>query len=132
MLERRGKAGGMMNSLDRFMEFLVAGVFLCVGLGKLLKYRRRPKALGASQAQLPFGLPYGVIVAVGLFEVAAALVLLFTPFGVLAQVNQARMAALLLALLTVGAGFYHVRRQETAAPALVLFLLTLFVMVGRW
>jgi hypothetical protein len=120
-----------MNNLDRFMEFLAAGVFLCVGLRNIWSYRRRPKPLGASNMRLPFGLPYGTIVAVGVFEIAAALVLLI-PFGPWPQAVLVRMAALSLAFLMIAAGIYRVRRHEPAAPTAVLFLLTLFVIVGRW
>jgi hypothetical protein len=31
----------------------------------------------------------------------------------------------------VVAGIYHIRRQETAAPSVTLFLLALFVIIGR-
>ena len=41
-------------------------------------------------------------------------------------------AAAWLALIMVGAGIYHLRRQESAAPDVSLFLLALFVIVGRW
>jgi hypothetical protein len=43
-----------------------------------------------------------------------------------------RLAAGGLALLMVGAGIYHLRRDESAAPAVSTFLLALFVIVGRW
>lgn len=120
-----------MNSLDRFMEYLVAGVFLCVGIAKILSYRRRPKALGAQPARLPFGLPYGWLVAVGLFEVVAALALI-TPFNLMPQVTLAQLAAAGLVLLTIAAALYHMRRRESAIPNVVLLLLILFVIVGRW
>lgn len=113
------------------MEFLVAGVFLCIGLRRIVSYGRRPKALGASQMRLPFGLPYGTIAAVGLFEIAAALALL-APFGPLPQATLVPLAAAMLALLTMAAGIHHVRRHEPATPTVVLFLLAMFVMVARW
>jgi hypothetical protein len=37
-----------------------------------------------------------------------------------------------LALLTLCAAFYHMRRHESAVPNLVLFLLVMFVALGRW
>jgi DoxX-like protein len=120
-----------MNNLDRLMEYLVAGVFLCVGFRKIWSYRRRPKALGASQRSLPFGLPHVTILAIGLFEIVAALALL-VQFGPVPQATLVPLAAATLGLLMIAAGIYHVRRHETAAPTAVLFLLTLFVIVGRW
>lgn len=120
-----------MNSLDRFMEYFVAGVFLCVGAAKILRYKRRPRPLGALPASLPLGLPYGCILAVGLFQIAAALALVM-PFGLLPQLTLAQVAASGLAGLTLAAAIYHIRRQETAVPNLTLFLLIMFVIVGRW
>jgi hypothetical protein len=32
----------------------------------------------------------------------------------------------------VAACIYHIRRKESAAPAIAAFLLALFVIVGRW
>jgi len=43
-----------------------------------------------------------------------------------------RLAAGGLALIMVLAGIYHIRREDSAAPAVSLFLLALFVIVGRW
>ena len=115
-----------MNGLDRFMEFVASGVFLCVGFRKIWGYRHRPKPLEASQPRFPFGLPHATIVVVGVLEVTAALALL-TPHATLVP-----LAAAVLALMMIAAGIYHVRRHEPAAPTVVLFLLTIFVIVGRW
>jgi len=109
----------------------VAGVFVCVGLAKILRYKRSPKALGAQPARLPFGLPYGCIVAVGLFEIAAAVALVM-PAGFLPQAALTQVAVAGLALLTVTAAVYHARRRETMVPNVMLFLLVLFVVVVRW
>ena len=119
-----------MTNLDHFLEFLVAGVFLFLGFRKMLSYRRRPRPLGARHRDLPFGLPYGIVVAIGLFEVLLALALI-APVGLSLPVALPLMAASALALLTMAAGIYHVRRHETAVPNLALFLLALFVIVGH-
>jgi hypothetical protein len=119
-----------MTNLDRFMEFLVAGVFLCIGFRKILSYRRRPKPLGARHRNLPLGLPYGVMVAIGLFEVLLALALI-APIGQFPLASLPLVAASGLAFLTMAAGIYHLRRHETAVPSLALFLLALFVIVGH-
>jgi DoxX-like family len=120
-----------MNSWDHFVEFFVAGVFLCVGVAKILRYRRSPKAVGAQPARLLFGLPYGCIVAVGVFEVLAAVALVM-PSGFLPQAALTQVAVAGLALLTVTAGVYHARRHETTVPNVMQFLLVLFVVVVRW
>jgi hypothetical protein len=118
-----------MNRLDRFMEYLVAGVFLCVGLARIMSYKRRPKPLGAQSASLPFGLPYEALVAVGVFQIAAALVLV-TPLSFMPAI--APWAAAGLVLVTLYGAIYHMRRHETAVPNVTLFLLMMFVVVGRW
>jgi hypothetical protein len=43
-----------------------------------------------------------------------------------------RLVAGGLALLMVIAGIYHARRNERATPSVVLFLMAVFVIVGRW
>jgi uncharacterized membrane protein YphA (DoxX/SURF4 family) len=120
-----------MSSLDRFMEYVTAAVFLCVGLNQLFTYRRRPKALGAAQTRLPFGLSHETMIAVGVFEVVAALALV-VPFGPWPPAARVALAAIALALLTVIAGIDHLRRHISVAPTAVLLLLTIFVLVGRW
>jgi hypothetical protein len=112
------------------MEFLVAGVFLCIGVAKVMSYRRRPRALGARNRRLPLGLPYAVIVVLGLFEIVAALALVM-PFGPIPPATLVLLAAVGLALMTLAASIYHARRRESAAPSVALFLLALFVIVGR-
>jgi len=120
-----------MNILDKFSVYFVAGVFLCVGLAKIWSYQRRLKPLGAQRAYLPFRLPFGLVIAVGLFEVLAALALP-TPYSFLPHAMFAPLAIAGLALLTLCAAFYHMRRHESAVPNLVLFLLVMFVALGRW
>jgi hypothetical protein len=119
-----------MTNLDRFMELLLAGVFLWIGIRTILSFRRRPKALGASNRRLPLGLPYGVVVAIGIFEIVAALGLV-APFGSAQPVSTALVAATGLALLTLMAAILNVRRQRSAAPSVALFLMALFVIVGH-
>jgi hypothetical protein len=119
-----------MNNLDRFMELLVAGVFLCDGLSKIFGYRWRARVLAAWQMCGPFGLSYRWLFAVGLFEIASALALA-APFGPLPPAVVVRLAGSALAVFTLSAGIYRVRHHEQAAPTIVLFLLAVFVIVGR-
>lgn len=110
-----------MNNLDRFMEFLVAAVFLLVGLSKIFSYRYRREP-GTSELAAEF--PYWCAALVGLFEMGAAMALV-TPF------ELTLFAAVALALSTIITGLYRVSVQKPAAPAVVLFLLVLFVICGR-
>ena len=73
----------------------------------------------------------GQAVAVGLLEIAGAAGVL-VPVDVWPPDVFLRLAAAGLGLLMVAAAIYHVRRQESAAPSITLFLLALFVIVGRW
>jgi hypothetical protein len=41
-------------------------------------------------------------------------------------------AAAGLVLVTLYGAIYHTRRHETAVPNLALFLLVMFVVIGRW
>jgi hypothetical protein len=72
----------------------------------------------------------------GLFEVTLGFGVLtpdlLTPDGHVPVFLIARLSAAGLALLMVGASIYHARRKESAALAISLFLLALFVIVGRW
>jgi hypothetical protein len=112
------------------MEVLLAGVFLWIGFRQILSFRRRPKALGADNRRLPLGLPYAVIVALGICEIAAAIALVL-PFGANQPTSLALFAATALALITFMAAILNLRRNRSAAPSLALFLLALFVIVGH-
>lgn len=125
-----------MSSLDRFMEYLTAAIFLCVGLNEVLRYWRRPSARGAEQTRLPqtrlpFELPHKAMLTIGLLQIVAAMALV-VPFGPWAQATRVGVAAITLALLTLIAGIDHLRRHISVAPAAVLLLLTIFILVGRW
>jgi hypothetical protein len=124
------KAGNSMTNLDRFMEMLLAGIFLFIGIWQIVSYGRRPKSLGARHRSLPLGLPYGFVVAVALAEIIAALGLVI-PFGPIPPEKLALVAATGLAGLTLIAAIYRMRRQQSAVPSTVLFLLALFVILGH-
>jgi Na+/H+ antiporter NhaD/arsenite permease-like protein len=119
-----------MTNLDKLMEFLVAGIFLWLGLTKILSNKRRPRALGARHRSLPLGLSHQWMVALGLFEIVAALFLVM-PFGSMPPAIPAILAATALALLTTISGIDRARRHQSPAPSVALFLLALFVIVGR-
>jgi uncharacterized membrane protein YphA (DoxX/SURF4 family) len=113
-----------MNNLDRFMEFLVAAVFILVGLSKIFSYRYHREPVEAGTSELAIEFPYWCVALVGLFEMGAAMALV-TPF------ELELFAAVALALSTIINGLYRVSVQKPAAPTVVLFLLALFVICGR-
>jgi hypothetical protein len=86
-----------MNNLDRFMEFLVAVVFLIVGLSKIFSYRYQKEPAEAGKSELAMEFPYWCAALVGLFEMGAAMALV-TPF------ELALLAAVSLALSTIITG----------------------------
>jgi di/tricarboxylate transporter len=120
----------MMTNLDRFMEILLAGIFLLIGAWQIVSYGRRPKSLGAGHRALPLGLPYGLVIVVGLVEIVAALGLV-VPFGPIPPERLALVAAIGLALLTLTAAIYRTRRQQSAVPSTMLFLMALFIILGH-
>jgi len=128
---RAGKKGAGMNALLWIAQILLAGVFLFTGITKILAYEKLVKAVEARSKGGRIGMSRGVAAMVGLLELIGAV-------GVLAPVDPwppyilLRLAAAGLALLMVAAGVYHLRREEPATPSVVLFLLALFVIVGRW
>ena len=105
-------------------------MFLFRGVSKLLAYEELVKAPEMRGKAKGVGMSQGLASIVGLLELAGAV-------GVVLPVDPwppnilLRLAAAGLALLMVVAGIYHIRRQETAAPSVTLFLLALFVIIGR-
>lgn len=120
----------MMTNLDRFMEILLAGIFLLIGIWQIVSYGRRPKSLGARHRSLPLGLPNGFVIAVGLIEIVAALGLVIS-FGPIPPGRLALVAATGLAVITLTEAIYRARREQSAVPSFMLFLMALFVILGH-
>lgn len=124
-----------MDGLMWIAQLALAATFLFNGTFKLFAFRpwvaslqrhgQQPVVLAPFQAKL-----------IGLTEVALALGVLipdvFTPDGVVPEYLIIRLSAAGLALLMIGAAIYHTRRKESAAFVVSVFLLALFVIVGRW
>lgn len=123
-----------MNNLDPFMEIFVADVFLCAGfykLYRLIRLRHKASALGVRHLPGPLGMPYGWVFAIGLFEITAALALLATRFSPWPATVLAALAPTALAFLMIFTGIYRMRRHQPVVLAFSLFLLAVFVIVGR-
>jgi uncharacterized membrane protein YphA (DoxX/SURF4 family) len=120
-----------MNTLLWIAQILLAAIFLFTGITKLVAYERLMRKVESRSNGLPAGVSRGLAAFIGLAEIAGALGVVapapFVPENLLVLA-----AASGLALIMVLAGIYHLRRQEEAAPAVTLFLLALFVIVGRW
>ena len=120
-----------MNTLLWIAQIILAGIFLFTGFSKIFAYGQVVKVVEARSKAGQIGMSRGQAVLVGLVEIAGAAGVL-VPIDVWPPDVLLRLAAAGLALLMVAAGIYHLRRQESAAPDVALFLLALFVIVGRW
>ncbi len=120
-----------MNGLLWIAQIILAGVFLFTGASKLLAYEKLVKALEARSKGGRIGMSRAQAALVGLAEIAGGLGVVM-PVDIWPPYIFVRLAAGGLALLMVAAGIYHLRREEPAAPTVALFLLALFVIVGRW
>ena len=130
------KGAGRMNTLLWIAQILLAAIFLVTGVSKLLAYEKVMEKVQARFNGRPAGVSRGLAAFIGLAEIAGALGVVMpaalTPATLLPAHLLVRLAAGGLALVMVLAGIYHLRRQEEAAPDVALFLLALFVIVGRW
>jgi len=120
-----------MNVVLWIVQIIMAGVFLFTGCSKILAYDKVTKALELRYKGGQIGMSRVLAAQVGLLEIVGAVGVVlpydFWPPHVLLRLDAAG-----LALLMVIAGMYHVRRKETATPSVVLFLMAVFVIVGRW
>jgi hypothetical protein len=125
-----------MNGLLWIAQIMLAGAFLFTGVTKLLAYNSLVKTLEGDTRRKPINMSRGQASLIGCVEIAGAVALVlpaaFTPPVLAPDYLLIRLAAGGLALLMVAAGIYHLVRKEPAAPAVVLFLLALFIIVGRW
>jgi uncharacterized membrane protein YphA (DoxX/SURF4 family) len=120
-----------MNGLLWIAQILLAGVFLFTGVTKLFAFERLVKTLEGRSKGGQIGMSRGQAALLGLAEIAGALGVL-TPAALLPAHLLVRLAAGGLALVMIAAGVYHLRREESAAPNMSLFLLAVFVIYGRW
>jgi uncharacterized membrane protein YphA (DoxX/SURF4 family) len=120
-----------MNVLLWIAQILLAAIFLFTGTSKLFAYKRLIGVVEARSKGVPAGVSRSLAALIGLAEIAGALGVL-TPGTLVPEHLVVRLSAGGLALIMVLAGIYHLRRQESAVPAVTLFLLALFVIVGRW
>ncbi len=120
-----------MNTLLWIAQIILAGVFLFTGFSKIFAYGQVVKAVEARSKAGKIGMSRGQATLVGLVEALGAAAVL-VPVDMWPPYVFLRLATAGLALLMVAASIYHIRRQESAAPSIALFLLALFVIVGRW
>jgi len=124
-----------MNSLIWIAQLVLAGIFLVSGILKILAFS---PAVHALQLRAHGAIELTPIQGkfVGLVEVALGFGVLmpdiFKAETLVPEYLVIRFSAAGLAVLMIATGIYHARRKESAALAVSIFLLALFVIVGRW
>jgi hypothetical protein len=119
-----------MNTLEWFVQFLLAGIVFCAGTRRIFSLARNAATPQAEPLARGAGLPCKTLCAIALVEIAAALALAL-PIHPWRLDFVPVVAAACLALLALLIGIHHLRRHQSAGPALALFLLSLFVLVGH-
>jgi hypothetical protein len=120
-----------MSTVLWFAQILMAGLFLFAGFSKIFAHRRQAVVHPQSPGfDLP-GMRYEFVSVIALLEIACA-VCLVLPIDLLPPNVVPRLAAAALACLMIILSVYHARRNETAVPQVVLFLMAVLVIVGRW
>jgi uncharacterized membrane protein YphA (DoxX/SURF4 family) len=120
-----------MNTILWIAQIVLAVVFLFTGIRKLFAYEKATGAAKASFQGAPADISRGLAVFIGLAEIAGALGVV-APVHLVPEHLLVLISAGALALIMVLAGIYRLRREEEAAPVVAIFLLALFVIVGRW
>lgn len=120
-----------MNGLLWIVQVLLAGTFFITAGGKLFAYEKVVKVVEERSKGRAIGMTRGQAAAVAIAELIGALGVLM-PVEIFPPHLIILVAAAWLALLMVGAFVYHGMRRESPTPSVVLFLLALFIIVGRW
>ena len=120
-----------MNGLLWSAQILLAGIFLFLAAGKLFAYGKFVRLAGFDASGPARTLTQGHAKAIAVAEIIGAVAVILpvqtaTPFFLVLA------AAAWLALIMVEEGVYHALRRESAAPCVAIFLLALFVLLGRW
>jgi uncharacterized membrane protein YphA (DoxX/SURF4 family) len=117
-----------MNIALWVVQVLLGAAFIAAGGMKVFAYEKY-KAM--SEKNGPSGLNHGLVTFIGLSEIAGAVGIVL-PMAVNVAPRLSAAAAAGLATVMLLAVFYHVRRHEPPTAPAMLFLLALFVAVGRF
>jgi hypothetical protein len=124
-----------MNTLIWIGQAALASVFLASGTFKLFAFTPLMHTI-ESRMHIHVAISPMRARLVGFLEVMLAFGVLmpdiYTPEGIVPEYVIVRSCATGLAVLMIGAALYHMRRKEPAALDIAMFLLALFVVVGRW
>jgi len=120
-----------MNGLLWSAQILLAGIFLFLAAGKLFAYDRFARLAGFDSSSPAHALTQGHAKVIAVAEIIGAIAVIL-PVQTAMPYLLALAAAAWLALIMVEEGVYHALRRESAAPCIAIFLLALFVLLGRW
>lgn len=120
-----------MNSVLWVAQIILAGACLSSAFSKMLVFKRQKSGPHVLSGAGCVGMPDELAAAIALLEIVGALILL-VPFDLWAPDILLRLGAAGLALLAIISCIYRARFQEHTTPNIVMFLLALFVIVGRW
>jgi uncharacterized membrane protein YphA (DoxX/SURF4 family) len=124
-----------MNGLIWIAQILLALFFLYAGLVKLFAFPQLVDTL-ESRTSVPIKMSWAQGKVIGMLEITGAIGVIMppviTPRFLADEYLLIRLSAGGLALLMAVAGLYHLRRNESAAPAIGGCLLSVFVIIGRW
>ena len=116
-----------MNLAIWIVQGLLAFAFIAAGGTKLFAYE---KYKTQSEKNGPTGVSRGLVTFIGIAEIAGALGIVL-PMATSTAPWLSPWAAVGLATIMLLAIVFHLRRHESPAPAVVLFLLAAFVVFGR-
>jgi len=120
-----------MDTVLWIVQLIMAGVFIFTGAGKVMAYDKLKRVVEARSKGKPIGMSRGLAAQVGLLEIIGAICLIL-PMDFFPPHLLILSAAGCLGLLMIFTAIYHIRRQDSAVPDVVLFLMALLVIVGRW
>lgn len=120
-----------MNSVLWAAQIILAGACLFSAFSKMGVFGRQSSAQHVLSGAGCVGMPDELAAAIALLEIAGALILV-VPVDLWAPDILLRLGAAGLALLAIVSSVYRARHQEHTTPNIVMFLLALFVIVGRW
>jgi uncharacterized membrane protein YphA (DoxX/SURF4 family) len=117
-----------MNIALWVAQVLLAVSFTAAGGMKVFAYEKYKEG---SEKNGPSGLNHGLVMFIGLTELGGAVGIVL-PMAVNVAPWLSPAAAVGLATVMLLAVFYHVRRHEPPTAPALLFLLAIFVAVGRF
>ena len=120
-----------MNTVLWIVQLIMAGVFIFTGASKVLAYDQLKKVVETRSKGKPIDMGRSLAAQVGLLEIVGGVGLIL-PMDLFPPHLLLLSAAGCLGLLMILGSIYHIRRQESAVPDVVLFLIALLVLVGRW